>query len=312
MTILTVIFPVFAIALAGYLFARFNIIDTRDVEGISKFVFAIAIPVLLFNSMAKITLPEDFNWQYWLSYYGIALLIYAVGHWISKRWFVHAPKEQAIFGLGAAYSNMVLVGLPVITAGLGDRALLPVFMIISVHSALLFFIVTLLAERSNGEGFTPAQIAFQTLKNILSNPIIIGLVLGLLFNLLRIPRPDMLNEALTTLGDAALPCALFVLGASLNAYKLAGHMAEAWTIIALKMVIQPLLVALLAFGVFHLDPLWGAVAVMLAGMPVGINVFIFAQKYQAGIPAASSAILLSTLFAVVSQSILLAIFLPRL
>ena len=114
------------------------------------------------------------------------------------------------------------------------------------------------------------------------------------------------------LSRAALPCALFILGASLRSYKLAGHLKEAWTVIALKMVLQPLLVWLLVFPVFHLDPLWGAVAVMVAGMPVGVNAFVFAQQYQVGIPTLSAAILLSTILAVFSQSFLLAVFISYL
>ena len=311
MTILTVIFPVFAIALVGYLTARYNVLDTRDINGISKFVFNIAIPILLFNSLADVTLPEEINWQFWLSYYLVSIFIYGLGVGVSRRWFAHTPKEQAIFGLGASYSNMVLVGLPIISTGLGQEALLPIFLLVSIHSATLFFIVTLLVERGDGTGSTPGQIALQTLKNLARNPIILGLMLGLAFNLFALPIPQMLDNALNTLGDAALPCAIFVLGASLNAYKLAGHFSEAWTMISLKMVLHPLLVALLTLSVFHLDPLWAAVAIMMAGMPVGVNSFIFAQKYQSGMAITSTAILLSTLLAIVSQSILLAIFIPR-
>ena len=141
------------------------------------------------------------------------------------------------------------------------------------------------------------------------NPIILGLAAGIVFNLLPVSLPPLLNTTLERFGAASLPCALFVLGASLTRYKIAGHLREAWTLVGLKMVVQPLLVALLAFGVFRLDPLWGAVAVMAAGMPVGVNAYIMAQKYETGVATLSTAVLLTTLFAVVSQSVFLAIFL---
>ena len=69
------------------------------------------------------------------------------------------------------------------------------------------------------------------------------------------------------------------------------------------MVLQPLLVWILVFRVFEVDPLWGTVAVMAAGMPVGINAYMFAQKYQTGIAVLSTAVLLSTLLAIFSQSL---------
>jgi hypothetical protein len=308
MTIIEVIFPIFAVALVGYGAAYREIVSARDIAGISNFVFNIAIPVLLFNSLARVELPAQFNWQFLFSYYVVVVLIYGLGIWMSKRWFAHSPQEQGIFGLGAAYSNTILVGLPVISAGLGDAALLPLFMLISIHSAVLFFIVMILMERGNGSHHSPGQIALQTAKNLARNPIILGLAAGLLFNVLAIPIPPLIEAPLTLLGQASLPCALFALGASLYSYKIAGHLAEAWTMIGLKMALQPRLVWVLAFLVFHLDPLWGAVAVMTAGMPVGVNAYIFAEKYQVGMATLSTAVLLSTVLTVVSQSLLLALF----
>jgi predicted permease len=93
------------------------------------------------------------------------------------------------------------------------------------------------------------------------------------------------------------------LGASLSTFKIAGHLSKAWLVIGLKMVLQPILVWVLVFHVFEIDPLWGTVAVMAAGMPVGVNAYMFAQKYQAGIEVLSTAVLLSTIFAIFSQSI---------
>ncbi len=308
MAILEIIFPVFAIALLGYIVAYKGLFTIDDIQGISRFVFIIAIPVLLFDSLAHIELPEQLNWAFLASYYGVALLMFALGMMASKHWFGHSAREQSVFGLGSAYSNMVLVGLPLISSGLGEEALLPVFMLISIHSALLFFMVTLFAERNGGNGLSPRAIARQTIRSLVRNPIIIGLVLGLIFNLFSIPIPTAVDSAIGIISRAALPCALFVLGASLSAYKLAGHFAEAWTMVGLKLLLQPILVWILAFVVFRIDPLWGAVAVMMAGMPVGINAYMFAQKYQAGIAPVSGAIVLSTTLAILSQSFLLAIF----
>lgn len=308
MAIVEIIFPVFAIALLGYIVAYKGLFTVRDIQGISRFVFIIAIPVMLFNSLAHIDLPEHLNWQFLVSYYAIALFIFGLGMWASKSWFAHSAQEQSVFGLGSSYSNSVLVGLPLVSAGLGDEALLPTFMLIAIHSALLFFMVTLFAERDRGNGRSPLAIGRQTLVNLATNPIIIGLALGLLVNLFNIPIPTLIDSTIGIISRAALPCALFVLGASLSAYKISGHFAEAWTMVGLKLLLQPLLVWVLAFVVFKIDPLWGAVAVMMAGMPVGINVYMFAQKYQVGLASVSGAIVISTTLAVLSQSILLAIF----
>ena len=303
MTIIAIIAPVFLLVLAGYLAAYTGVLKVRDVEGLSRFVFNIALPVLLFQSLSNVTLPEQIEWQFLFSYYLVVVVIYGLGMWLSRRWFAAPAQEQSIFGMSSSYSNLVLIGLPIISAGLGDAALLPLFLLVSVHSAILFFITSVLVERGGGNGRSPRQIIRQTSKRLIRNPIIIGLALGFLVNILAIPIPQSISTALDIIAKATLPCSLFVLGGMLTTYKLAGHFTEAGLIITLKLVIQPILVWLLVFPVFHVDPLWGAVAVMAAGMPVGINVYIYAQNYQLGTAALSTAVLLSTILAAFSQSL---------
>jgi hypothetical protein len=308
MIVLQAIFPVFAIALIGYLAAHFKLLDQRDVDGIARFVFIVAIPVLLFHTMAHIALPDAVNWAFMGAYYGVALAVFGAGMAVNRFVFKGGPTDQAIFGVGSAYSNTVLVGIPVISVGLGDAALLPLFMLIAVHSAVLFFLTVLMAERGTGIKRSILQLGGQTALNVAKNPIIIGLALGLAVNLLAITIPDALDSTLSILREAALPCALFVLGASLKAYSINGHIQEGLAVVFLKMIVQPALVWALVFPVLGLDSPWGAVAVMIAGMPVGINAYVLAQQYQAGIATTSTAILLSSLLALVTQSLLLLIF----
>ena len=309
MQIVEIIFPVFAIAFVGYMAAYLGLFKEEHIVGITRFVFYIAIPVLLFNSLANVTLPDQINWGFFLSYYLVVFTIYGIAMLISYRQFAYSAKEQGIFGMGSTYSNLVLVGLPVITSAFGDEALLPMFMIISVHSATLFFLTTIMTERESESRGTFIGLLTQTGSKLIKNPIIIGLVFGLSFNLFSLPIPDPIAETISILSRAALPCALIVLGASLSTYQLAGKFKEAWTIVGLKIILQPMLVWVLAFVVFDLEPLWGTVAVMAAGMPVGINAYMFAQKYEVCITPMATAVLLSTLLAIGTLSFWLTIFL---
>jgi malonate transporter len=304
-----VIFPIFAIAMGGYLVAYKQILSPQDIHGLSRFVFVIAFPILLFNSFANMEMPTQINWKFLFSYYLVVFVTFSLGMFIDKRAFSGTLKEQVIFALGSSYSNLILVGLPIISSGFGEQGILPLFMIVSVHSATFFSLSTVLIERGNhGGNLSGVDIARQTLKDLIRNPIILSLVLGLGINFTRIPIPQPVGDALDLFSRAALPCALFMLGASLNEYKVSGHLAEAGTIVGLKMILQPLLVWVMVFLVFHLDPLWGSVAVLGAGMPIGINTYLFAQLYQANTKTLSTAILLSSIFAIFSQTVLLTMF----
>ncbi|MBN1119532.1 MAG: AEC family transporter [Anaerolineae bacterium] len=307
MTVLLVFLPIFALIAIGYLAAAIRLVDARDVQGIAKFVVTVALPVLLFNSLSSVELPPSINWSFLISYYGAALLIYALGVWISKRRFDHSQQEQGLFGLGTSFGNLMLVGFPIISTGLGDDALVPLLLIVSLHSAILLTVMTLLVERGEGQSVLP--VLKQTLKSVVRNPLLIGLALGILFNLLSIPIPELVQQPIELLSRATVPCSLIVVGASLKTNKIAGHLAEVSTIVGMKMILFPALVWVLVFPVFHLDPLWGTVAVMVAGMPLGVNVSMFAQKYGYCVSTLSAATVLSTVVAMVSQPLLLAMYL---
>ncbi|MEM7111300.1 MAG: AEC family transporter [Chloroflexota bacterium] len=310
MPIFTIIFPVFAIAGIGYALTFFGVFTMQHIGGLSRYVFVVAIPVLLFRSLATIALPEQIEWEFLLSYYLAALLIYGLSMLASRLLFGHSLQEQGIFGMGSAYSNLVLVGLPIILRAFGDDAALPMFLLISFHGAIIFFVVTAVSELGDSQANSLGQTAVLTLKNLAKNNIIAALMLGLLFNRLAIPLPDFIDSTLETISRSALPCALFVLGASLTQYKLSGQLGESAAILFFKLLLHPLFAYFFAFIVFDLSPLWGSVVVVGASLPVGINTYVFAEKYETGIATTATAVLLSTLAATITLPIALSLFIP--
>jgi predicted permease len=306
-TIVNVIFPVFAIALAGYLLARLGVLRPADVAGLSTYVFNIAAPVLLFNSLATEDFQAAFNWGYLLAYYLAAFAVFGLGMLIGRWRFGHSLPEQGMFGMAAAYSNTLLVGLPIIVAAFGDEALLPLLLIIAPHAALLSLAVVVIAEAGAGDGRRRWAAARATARKLLLNPILLGVALGLLANRLGIALPEVVARTTGLVGQSLLPCALVMLGASLAQYRLSRYTREAGVLVALKLLVQPALAALLLTYVFPVSPLWRAVAVITAGLPTGITVTTFAYRYQACIASVAAATLLSTLLAVATLAVMLAV-----
>ena len=295
MDILGIIVPVFGVVLLGYLAAKFGFFTGSDIRGLTKFVFAFAVPAMLFDTLATTALPAQIEWGYLASYYLGAFSVYGLGMLLGKRAFAQSLAEQAVFGLGAAYSNMVLLGIPLVLLAFGDAASVPLFLLIAFHSGLMFFTVSAIAEVGRGRGHHAfGKLVWITLRGLAKNPIVGGLLLGLAFNLLGLEIPDLLKRIIETLGRAALPCAVFALGASLSGYRIAGQLPRALTLVGLKLLLHPLLVWLLAGFVFGVAPLWTAVAVTMAALPVGVNVYLFAQRYASCVAPVATAILLST------------------
>lgn len=305
MFIIDIIVPVFGIVLLGYAAGRSRYFNEHDVQGLSKFVFNFAIPIMLFRMLANTALPEQIEWGYLLSYYVGAFMVYGFGMLTGSLAFSQRTKEQGVFGLGAAYSNAVLLGMPLILMALGEAAALPLFLLLSFHSGLMFFTVTAIAEAARGKGQSAWKLPWITLKGLAKNPIVDGLLLGLLFNVFNLELPGALDKVVETLSGAALPGAVFALGASLSRYRIAGNLPQAMTLVGLKTVLHPVIVWLLATFVFGVDPLWTSVAVIMAAMPVGINAYLFAQRYDVCVAPVATAILLSTGLSVGTVSLLL-------
>jgi predicted permease len=153
-------------------------------------------------------------------------------------------------------------------------------------------------------------MAVQTLRAIALNPIIMATILGILFGLSGAVLLEVVDRTVGFIGQAGPPTALFALGASLSLRKIAGNLAPAAVMVVCKLLAHPLLVWLLVTQVLDLEPFWVNAAVIFAACPVGANVFIFAQHYEAGVEAASSAIVISTGLAMITISALLLILQP--
>lgn len=303
--ILDIILPVFGIVGLGYAAARFGLFPIEANKGLSRFVFDFAIPALLFRTMATTTLPDQIEWGYLISYFGGGYVAWILGTALSYVLFRRTGAAPALAGMTAGFSNTVLLGVPLILTTFGDQATLPVFLLIAFHSWQLLSVVTVQAEVGIGAWDEMRRLPVNVGRGLIRNPIIIALAAGVAVNLIGLPIPSFADTLLEMLGRAALPCALFAMGASLSAYRIAGAMPEAGVGSCLKLGVHPLVTWFLATHVFEVTPLWRDVAVIIAALPVGVNVYMMAQRYESGVPAAATALILSTAASVGSIAVVL-------
>ena len=137
------------------------------------------------------------------------------------------------------------------------------------------------------------------------NPILAGIVLGTLVNLGGLTIPGPLDRVAELLGSAAVPSALFALGASLAGYPLTGDVPPALLLSGFKLLVHPFLVWLLAVPLVGLGGIWVTVAVTMAAMPSGINVYLFGARYEAAPGVAARTVFLTNVFSMVTLSVLL-------
>ncbi|MEM1400252.1 MAG: AEC family transporter, partial [Pseudomonadota bacterium] len=232
--LIEIIVPVFGVVAIGFLVAKMRWMADSAVEGLSQFVFNIAIPVLLFRTMAQTELPEIQAFGHLASYFGAVAVIFGTAMALGRLVFSMRLVEMAIFGMCASFSNSILIGIPLVLLAFGDEATLPLFFIISIHGVVLFAATTVLAEVGLGRGERLSRLPFKVAKRLFANPILIGLALGLVVNAVGLTLPTVVDRLAETLGAAALPCATFAMGASISRFKLAGALPQVGLAMMLK------------------------------------------------------------------------------
>ena len=312
-SIFTIISPLLVLALIGYLIAKRQWLSDVQLSGLSKITFVVFIPAFLFYRMATADLTSVLNPLPIAAFYLPVLACFALGfmlnHWLHPEYKQHR-SGSAVFALGSSYSNNVIVGLPLLLLVVGDRALPIIFLIVTFHSAMLFALTSAIAasqpDNAEKEGSNKSEnhkhginwLAF--IQQTLTNPLVFGILSGLLVNAVGIQIPALVARPLEMLGQPAITLALIALGASIAKYDIRGERRFIALASAIKLMILPLLVYLTAKHALALDTLIVQVLVILSACPTGVNAYLIAQQHQVHRKAVASSVVVSTIASVVT------------
>jgi predicted permease len=303
-SILTTILPVFGLIALGFICARSNFIGTAGAQGLSQVVFNLAMPALLFRTVAVMDQQSLSPWPLWAALFGGIAIVWIVATLVARNTkLIDAVPASA--AMGACFGNVAMLGLPLALAHFGDRAALPVGLILSIHAPVMWLAAVLHIEAS-GRGHLPSftTVVRQLASQLIRNPIVLALILGSLWRATSFGLHPVADRFLELLGEAGIPMSLVALGLSLAGYSLRGQWRGIITLLVLKMLLLPLAVWVIARFVLDLDVFWAQIAIVLAAMPTGANAYLFAQRYEAGTATVSGAIALGTALSLVTLSVL--------
>ena len=210
---LAIVLPVFGLIGVGYGARQINLVTDRTGEGLSEFVFALAVPCLIFRTLVRAEIPAVQPWGYWISYFAGVAVVWAVAMIIGQRFFKLAGTSSVVAGFSAGQANTVLVGIPMILKAYGDEGAVPLFLLIAVHLPVTMTLATILAE---GRQASPLVI----LRRLLTHPIVVAILAGSAFRPIASSVPAPAWQVMDLLASAAVPCALISMGIALRRYGL--------------------------------------------------------------------------------------------
>jgi predicted permease len=270
---------------------------------LTRFVFYFALSAMLFRFAANLSLAEVLDWRYMGAYFAATLTVYLIATAVALA-RGEAAAVAAFEAQCAVIGNIGFLGLPMLGAIMGDRAIIGIVQMLAID-LLVFSTLLVVVLTAGREGRVGAGTVARAALGVVKNPMIVATVLGLAWSGTGWAMPKPVDSFLAILGAAATPGALFAIGASL-AGKAAVRVSIAAWISFLKLVAHPAAVAVSALYVFGVAHPMAEVMIAAAALPVAGNVYILAQHYRVAPQRVSASILISTAASVVTVAAVLA------
>ena len=289
-----VVAPVFLLVALGYFVKRINVINENFVDVTSRFVYSVSLPALVFINIAEIDLSEAIDFNQIIYIYAATLISFFL-IWILSIPFIKDGKNLSVFVQGAYRSNFAIVGFAIISKlfgsfALGKAAIVLAF-ILPLYNILAVIILTVPLRKERKLNFK------KTIIEIVLNPLIVAVIIGLPFSYYRIELPSFINLTIGFLAELALPLALIGIGGSLNLQNIKKASGLAFTSSAIKIIFVPLLLTLGAYHFGYRDLDLGIMFVLFAS-PTAIVSFIMAEAMGANSKLAGNIVLISTVASV--------------
>lgn len=288
--------PVFALMVLGYLFRKLGLIDERAASWMNKFVFKAALPVLVFKDLAAQDFAAAWNGRFVLFCFVVTAVSIAVITLISKAVVKDKPKRGEF--IQASYrSSAALLGIAFIHNIYGDSAsgMGPLMILGSVPLYNIFAVTILMLTAEDKESSSKNKKALikSTLYGIVTNPIIIGIAVGLIWSLLKIPQPKIFKTIVSDVAALATPLGLMSMGATFEFKKALKDLKPALIAAFIKLFVLAAIFLPVAVALGFAGEQIVAILVML-GSATTVSCYIMAKSMGHEGTLSSSVIMLTT------------------
>ena len=298
------VLPVFGLVACGYLAGRFHIVTQASSQALNQFVYAFALPAMLFVAVYRGSLEEILSGAFLL-----AVIVATVGTALAGfllSYFANGagPAESTMRALNASFANTGYLGIPLVTVAYGERAALPAALATVATNFVSFALAIVCLELFVNPHRGGVRRA---LKGVIMSPLIWPIFLAVLLVALQVKIPLPAERFATLLAAAAGPCALFAIGLFVSELSIRAGAAASWQTTLLKLGLHPLLMAALVFWLLPVDALWAKIAVVCASLPLGATAFVLAQRYKLLEAETSTGAVVSTAASLLTVSLVMAL-----
>lgn len=296
--------PIFLLIILGKVLYKLKIIDDHFTKVTDKYVFTVALPVLVFKDLTENNIRDTFDAKYVLFCFFVTLFI-ILTIWGFTELFVKDNSIKGAFIQGAYRSSAAILGLAFID-NMYDGAGMAPLMIIGAVPLFNIFAVVILTLRGDNGGQKPDMKT--TVINVFKNPILLGILIALPFAFLDITFPPFVDKTISNIAGTASPLALISIGASFEGRKAIKKIKPTIVASFIKLILLAALFLPLAIFLGYRNQELMAILIMLAS-PATVSCYIMAKNTKNDYILTSSIIVLTTLLS--SVTLTMWIFLLR-
>jgi len=302
--VLSITLPFFAIIFLGAIFHISKLFDNNSSKILTKYALYVTLPPFMFTNILKASDELVFNWNFIFCFEIVTMLILILSFIISFFVLKNSKKNSSLFSLNASYPNYGYMGIPLCILAFGEKASIPISLILLIDTIVLLTFTSLFIEFDKKKSLF-IEI-FKLFVSMVKNPILVASIIGFLFVILDIHIPKFVLTFLETLAFAATPTALFAIGINLYNKLEIKTLNNILVISIFRLIIHPFLIFII-FKYFSYDVpvLWVNVAILATCLPVAGNVFAMSIYYGNFIKSTSDSILVTTILSTFSVPIIL-------
>lgn len=258
--------PLFFIMLLGYLLHRKHFLTDDFVAMANKFVFNVALPVQLFRDLATMDVRASFDAKYVLfcaaATTSSILVIWALAKLFLKEKHIVGEFVQACYRSSAAILGAAFIQNIYGTSGMSGLMILGSVPLYNIFAVIILTLESPALDVKSGMG----EKIQKSLKGIVANPILLGIAVGFVWSLLRLPMPTMANKTLSSLAGMTSPLALLAIGAGFKGREALGYLKPTAVATVTKLVILPAIFLPMAVHFGFTDQKLVALLVMLGSV----------------------------------------------
>ncbi len=288
--------PIFLIMVLGWFLMRIGLFNKEFNKVADKYVFKVALPVLLFKDIATADIRSDFNLTFVL-FCMVTTTIMFLAIWGLSYIFIKDKTQVGAFAQASARGSAAVLGIAFINNIYGNSGMAPL-MIVSAVPLYNILSVIILTFSSSAQDYKNSNIK-KACINVVKNPIIIGIFLGLPFSIFGINIPAIPLKAVTSIAQTATPIALLVVGAGFEGAKAIKKIKLTSIATFIKLVLLPLIFFPFAIAFGFRGSELVAILVML-GSPTTVTCYIMAKNMGNDEVLSSSIVVMATLLSSVT------------